>query len=857
MNLLIVILIELGAVAGTGFLAYRMISKAVGQAKQAIIQDVALKALEAKTGISSNTVKSLVGEKPMASDPGTAIGGIANAVAGNGNLASKLAGQLMGKMPRPVKFAAGGIMTGIGATAAVGEALGKAGLRKISPHATKIANGAKLRFTNSKVGQKLIEGRDKLKTKVNSVKTGINEFGDGIKKGLNTIGDGIRNSKVIRGAVGGIRYAKKIKNDVSEALADTWGYRSLMKPGEKLIADAVKLRHGGSLRLADQPARDPLLTNLNSRGKEKEKMHTLGELTKAEEIEKKAPEKYKSESLREFIKAKREGNQKITGSYYAKQYAEAVDELGKQENSSQAMLKQRMMLDLIRNTSKNMDKDTLLNATNTMYSNYLEKQNSGMEEARKAAEENYDKVALETVSNFFGKHAKKSTALGDRLDEYIKTTYDPKDGEKKQIKEETWAEIASNLDGKVARTILTNEEREKIKKEISDKQERNVQLEAIKIENEQVKSYRAEHGGTLQEARVQVEKQNTESNYKQALEDAIKSMNLNSTANINTSGESRQNNTNNMNNTNNTNTTNNTVTNQQIVQQTTMISSENQAGATGQQVQQVSAGTEPTEQQARQVSAGTQSTEQQVQQVSAGTQYTEQQVQQVSAGTQTQVSDGTQTTEQVVQQFAESYEMPKTSARLSGNENRNIERIVETTGSNSSNDANSAKILKEQEERMVGKIANEVTNQLGEKIVPFTNAIEKSYAWLDKLGNGDLNKGIEKMAKAVEKINGTNENEDINIKMTKTMEKMFKDMGGGDVENGAKYLRQAIENLNKGSRDSIANTEYDDEIIYSIAESIKEYQNKGYISAGSNLGSPSAKSRRGRKPRTTNRRKAV
>ena len=81
MNLLIVILIELGAVAGTGFLAYSMLSKAVGQAKQAIIQDVALKALESKTGISSNTVKSLVGEKPMASDPGTTIGGIANAVA--------------------------------------------------------------------------------------------------------------------------------------------------------------------------------------------------------------------------------------------------------------------------------------------------------------------------------------------------------------------------------------------------------------------------------------------------------------------------------------------------------------------------------------------------------------------------------------------------------------------------------------------------------------------------------------------------------------------------------------------------------------------------------------------------------
>ena len=53
-------------------------------------------------------------------------------------------------------------------------------------------------------------------------------------------------------------------------------------------------------------------------------MHTLGELSRSEEIEKKAPEKYKSENLKEFIKAKKEGNQKVTGSFYAKQYAEAV-----------------------------------------------------------------------------------------------------------------------------------------------------------------------------------------------------------------------------------------------------------------------------------------------------------------------------------------------------------------------------------------------------------------------------------------------------------------------------------------------------------------------------------------------------
>ena len=789
MNLLIVILIELGAVVGTGFLTYSMISKAVGQAKQALIQDVALKALESKTGINTSAVKSLVGEKPMASDPGTAIGGIANAVAGNGNFATKLAGQLMGKMPKPVKFAAGGIMTGLGATAAVGEAMGKPILRKISFGATKLANGAKLRFTNSKVGQKLINGKDKLTSGLNSVKSGITEFGDGIKKGLNSIGDGIRNSKVIKGAVGGIRHVKRIKSNVSNALADTWGYRNLMTPGEKLIADAVNHRHGGALRIVDQPARDPLLTKLNSKGENREKMHTLGELSRLKEIENTHQEKYKSESLKEFIKAKKDGNQKITGSYFAKQYAEAIDELSKQGNSSQAMLKQRMMLDLIKNSSKDMDKDTLLKATSTMYSNYIEKQNNGMEQALKAAEENYDKVALETVGDYFGKNSrngKKNTPLGDRLDDYIKTTYNPKDSEKTQIKEETWAEIASDLDGKVAKAILTSEDREKIKKAINDKQEHYVQVEALKGVNEEVKNYREEHGVTLQKARVAVEEKNKEQNYKQALDDAIKSLDINAIANANASSTSSQSNT------QNTNTNTNTATAQQIVQQTTIN-------------QQISSG----EQNQPQVTAGNQ---------------VQQQGQQVSTGSQTQPQAVEQQAQQVI---VESTPISRETTVQSRNvesgrvENRDteriIERVVEKQGSNANNNTNSTNISKEQEERIAGRIAADVTadvtNHLENKITPFTNAIEKSYSWLDELGNGDVNRGIDKMTKAIDSIN-----EGTNIKMTKTMEKMFKDMGGGDAENGAKYLRQAIENINKGTREPVADTEYDNEIVYSVAE---------------------------------------
>ena len=778
------IIIELGAVIGTGILTFSMAKNVWQQTKQALIQDVALKALESKTGINSSAVKSLVGEKPMASDPGTAVGGIANAVAGNGNLASKLAGQLIGKMPRPVKFAAGGIMTGLGATAAVGEAVGKAGLRKISPHATRIANGAKLRFTNSKVGQKLIEGKDKVASRLNSVKSGITEFGDGIKKGLNNIGDGIRNSKVIKGAVGGIRHAKRIKNNMSNALADTWGYRNLMSPGEKLIADAVKLRHGGALRITDQPARDPLLTRLNSKGENKEKMHTLGELSRSEEIEKKAPEKYKSENLKEFIKAKKEGNQKVTGSFYAKQYAEAVDELGKQGNSSQTMLKQRMMLDLIKNTSKDMDKDTLLKATSTMYSNYIEKQNSTMEQALKAAEDNYEKVAFEVVSDYFGKNSKnneKNTPLGDRLDDYIKTTYNPKDGEKTQITEETWAEIASNLNGKVAKAILTSEDREKIKNEILDKQENYIHVEALKGVNEEVKNYREEHGVTLQEARVAVEEKNKEQNYKQVLEDAIKSINLNATANVNTSGESSQNNTHNI---------NNTVTNQQIVQQTI-----NQHTDAEQQVQQVSAGSQ---------------TQPQV---------TEQQAQQVIVESQTNLREATvsEVKTNSISSGNERHVPSKNTVIKETNMSKEQEERITREVANKVADKVTEQVADRVVDNVSGRVAENVAGRVESKITPFTNAIEKSYKWIDKLGNGDINRGIDKITNVIDSLSdGTH------IKMTKTMEKMFKELGGGDAENGAKVLRQAIENVNKGIREPVADTEYNNEMAYSMAGAIKE-----------------------------------
>ena len=730
MNLLIVILIEIGAVAGTGFLTFAMLSNVVNQAKNALIQEVAIKAIESKTGINASAVKSLVGQKPMASDPGAAIGGMINSVTKNENFATNFANQLFGKIPKTARYNTGKIIPGAGATMAGKESKEKPALRKISGKATKIANGTKLKLTNSKINQKFAESKGIFTNGLNSVKNDITEFENGIKREMNSIDNGFKISKHITGVAGGIRYANGITNNESNALVDTWGNKNLMIPGEKIIADSVKHRHGGIVRIQDHPANDPLLTRLNAIDDESEKMKRLAGLSLMGGVG--INEMYKSKKLTELVKGKKEGNLKALESYHTKQYEEAIKELGEPSNGSQAMLKQRMMLDVIKNASKDLDKATLLNATNTMYSSYSDKESAVLNQAREAAEERNKIIPLETIKTEIAGNEQYKTQLNKYID-----TFGIKDkSELEKLKQEIYKEIAESEDSMASQTVFTSEERKQLQTKIDANIQQNVQYEVAKIENGQVQEYRKNNPeASLSEARNEVSKQNSEQNYKQALEDALKSIEKNTNTNTNNSvieGNSQ----------NNTKST--SEPNQNIIQQTTIN-------------QQMSGDTIIN------------------QQMSGDTQRNNIAVDTQKATSQLTGQNVTADKQQVV------------------NNNSNV---------NNNGNSNSVQISETQMEEIANKVA-------GKTIVPFRNAINESNAWLEKLGNGDKNKGIDMLKE------GLNDN-----KITKAMEEMLKDLGGGDAEKGVVYVKQAFENLNRGSRESIADTEYDNEKVYTLVESV-------------------------------------
>lgn len=552
MDLLLLILLSGGAVIGSSIFAISLLKSGA----KSIASSATAGLISEATGMNKSSVQSLVGSKPYASEPTGNAQGVTEAITTAAKGGRIFAG-LASKIPGPIGAAAGAAMIGLGATAAVGEAVTKPGLRAISSKATKIANGAKLRFTGSKIGKSLISGRNKINAGLDFVKNGLTDLGDEVKNTVNSINQGIKNSAPVRGAIKGVKILGHTRDNVANSLANTWGYNTLIKNGQELIGASTRKRHGGGVKIF-RPSRDPLLGNFTGTPGTNEKISEIANLSNSEITQPNMPKIYKSETLSEFIKAKREGNKKVIGSYYAKEYAEAKELLENSSDSKDLQLKHKMMLDVVKNSSKDMNKEDLVRVTDAMYDNYIDKQGSILKKAQKAAEEKNEKVALETVENFFGKKGGKNSELTERLNNYIKESFNPANSEEiKKLRKETFSEIASDLNGVAAKAVLTDEEIGKIRNSIENKSNQNIQFEVAKIENKQVQQYRDNNPDTtLSEARNQVEKQNNEQNYKKALEEALEAAEARITTNI------AQNS-----NTNNTRQEGNIQQTQQIVQQ--------------------------------------------------------------------------------------------------------------------------------------------------------------------------------------------------------------------------------------------------------------------------------------------------
>ena len=772
MDLLLLILISGGAVIGSCYFAYSMIKSGM----RSISTNAVTGLIASQTGVDKSAVQSLVGKKPYATNSEANVEGIANAITGSAKGGKFIAG-LASKIPGPIGAAAGAAMIGLGATAAVGEAITKPGLRAISENATKIANSAKLRFTGSKLGKGLIEGKNKINNGINSVKNGITDFENNVKKAVNEFNQGIKNSAPVRSVIKGVKTVGQARDNVANSLADTWGYNTLIKNGKELIGSSTRKRHGGAVRISN-PSRDPLLGRFTGNQPEtRERFAELSNISNSEFVQQNIGQKYKSETLKEFIKAKREGNQRVMGSYYAKEYAEAKTILESSENSRVSLLKQRMMLDVVKNSSRDLKKDELLKATNEMYDNYIEKQGDKLIQAQKAAEEKNEKVALETVENFFGKKGGKNskgvkTELTKKLDEYLDETYEPKnEQERKKLRQETWEEIAGNLNGVAAKAILTDDERAKISQKIESNSRQNVQFEVAKIENKQVQEYRANNpNATLSEARNEVKKQNDEKDYKKALEETLAKVELHIESN-NTGAQVHE-------------PQGIAQQPQQIVQQTTVT----------QNIEQISEPQNVQQQQVIQNIVQSSGVSERVVEVAPRTEVVTERI----------ITESTSQPTQVVEKVTE--------------------RVVEGGSNNTTINNNTARIDSE----TIDQVANAVSDRV---IVPFKESLSKSVDWIQKLGDGDMDRGINRITETMNRINN---GLDANSSLSKPMEKMFKELGNGSVEIGAKYLERAVKNLEEGNNKQILGDSDKNELLYTIADHIKKDKKPIASSGGTN-----------------------
>lgn len=783
------ILIEVFAVLGTGVLTYVMAKNVWNQAKQTFIQGVAIKALESKTGIKSSTVESLVGKKPMASDPGTAIGGIANVLAGNEKKLSKIAS----KLPGPFGAVAGlGLKTvGVGASAA--EMIGnKTGLSKKITGAKRFLKSQTKFYTNQ------------LK---NDTKETVGLFGDAF---ANLIPEKARRK--IKGFASGMKsdfrynaqWLKDRKNNITQfyssmakGLKEEWsqtkGYK-LQQNGSQMIANSIKSKHPG-IRIK-QPTYDPLSVRLNANGEERGRVNSLGALSALENNGQNMIEGPRTKDINRFIKAKRDYNKlheddkyKFTGTHFAKEYAEAVAELEKGGRSKEGIIKQRMMLDIIRNTSKDLDRNTLLQTTNAMYSDYNDKKDSIVDKAKKVAEERNKMIPMETIQAEIAENEQYRA----KLNKYLETFGVTNKSEVEKLKQDIYKEIAEGQDSRASQTIFTSEEREKLQSKINQNIQDNILYEINKAENRQVQKYRNENPeASLNEARNRVKEENNKENYRAALEEALQSIGANTTNTGASTSRDTQNNT------------PNALQAQKIVQQTTInqqISKETLIGQPGN-----------SENQKQQYVGEPQAQQSQAQQftVEEPTNLREASesnltMNSISSGQKEHIPSQNTVIKETMSREQEERITREMANKVAG-------QVADTVANKVA-----GKVADTVADRVTGQVAEQVgdrvAGQVESKITPFTKAIENSYSWVEKLGNGDINRGKDKITNVIDSLsNGTH------IEMNKTMEKMFKELGGGDAENGAKVLRQAIENVNKGIREPVADTEYDNEVIYTIAE---------------------------------------
>ncbi len=497
-----------------------------GVAKKAIMQGIALKTIEAATGVNA---KSLV--KPYASDP-------------TNNSETKQDSSLIG---RGGKFIAGLGLKTAGTVRSTGEIIDGLTGKKMSGFANNVGRFAKNYVNQTKKDIKDTAGLygDAFKQLIpEGARRSIKGFTSNVKKGF-------ENKK---------RWVRQKNTEISNVWKSTKGYQ-MQKNGDQLIAEAFGRRHPG-LALKE-PTLDLLPVHLTDKGRQIsniiDKTANLNNMARSANMLNRTNDRLiNTDRLKQQIADKKEislideyknirGIKTAKDTMNAKIYAQAVKEIKGGHNQSENEYKHQIMRQLVKNSSIEMDKEKLINTTNETYKKYYNssiasmvetKKNEGIEKAAKSSAENVMEILTGESNDIMNEDiwkniVKKGEKLGD-VDQYVELLSQ---------------KIADNPMGSEAIAYFGKEKAEKIKTQLENKQNSIIEQTIMDAKDDIASQYMKEKGMSMQQAMEHVDNLANgafdKDKFDKVLQETINSINsgnYNSLSNItaNSSGENIQ-----------------------------------------------------------------------------------------------------------------------------------------------------------------------------------------------------------------------------------------------------------------------------------------------------------------------------
>ena len=470
------VIFQLAVVVGLAGVEIHFIKQSSNKVKQKLVQGIAMKAIEARTGVD---VKSLVGQKPF--------------IDGNQGVGSKA----MDKIPAPLRVGLGAALGLTGRAAAVGQVAGRKAFGAIDNLSdNKISQATKFYSTLA---------QEKAKHYANSIKEGIGKT---------------RTVRAIKQIDKGRRFIGKKIGEKMENLhqleESTVGGR-VAHFGDDMIKSAFRRRHPNT-RLKS-PTVDPLnsktrltgkgsqirditdmTTNMNNMARAANILNQENgiddRLIDTESMKNQVANKRTMRLINEYKDAK--GIKTAKDALNAKRYAEAVQAVQDTGDSRENEIKHQMILGLVKNSKVELDKDMLINTTNTAYTSYSnnlnvakavkEAQDNAMKEnSKRTAQEIEDILTDPSHSKVYEEAFNKIMADGDKM------------GDADKYFEGVVNKIANN-DRQTMIAYLGKQGAEDLQEKLTSQRESDIERAVLQQKNEIANKYMQEKGMSMEQA---------------------------------------------------------------------------------------------------------------------------------------------------------------------------------------------------------------------------------------------------------------------------------------------------------------------------------------------------------------------